>query len=187
MFIFGVKLHHSGRRFTTQCYLFAPYDANKCESDIRYHIIFSCECDERINTVQVSEALKYCVCVCVCACVCADYTWLFLRYQAVFSPSQPQPDSASATPCARILYLECFHVCFSCAVSLIKMIINYCYWQFGWILFHSRNIHINALAEAEPDILGILWFSLSQNMKCLYFLNETIPSQINSSNSWLWF
>ena len=85
--------------------------------------------------------------------------------------------------CAAISYLECFHVCLSYVVSLIKTIINYCYWQFGWILFDLRNIHINALAEAESDILGILWFSLSQNMKCLYFMNETISSQIASSNS----
>ena len=85
--------------------------------------------------------------------------------------------------CAGISYLECFHVCLSYVVSLIKTIINYCYWQFGWILFDLRNIHINALAEAESDILGILWFSLSQNMKCLYFMNETISSQIASSNS----
>ena len=105
-----------------------------------------------------------------------------------FSPFQPQPDSASASKCAWISYLECFQVCFSYAVdlSLIKTIINYCYWKFGWILFHSRNIHINALAEAEPDISGILWFSLSQKKKCLYFLNETISSQISSSNSLLW-
>ena len=103
-----------------------------------------------------------------------------------FSLSQPQPDSASASPCAQISYLECFHVCFFCLVSLIKTIINYCYWQIGWVLFYSRNIHINALAEAGPDILGILWFSLSQNMKCPYFLNETIFSQIASINSELW-
>ena len=90
---------------------------------------------------------------------------------------------SSASPCALISYLECFHVCFSCTISLIKTKINYCYWQFGWILFHSRNIHINALAEAEPDISGILWFSLSQNMKCLYYMNETISSQIASSKS----
>ena len=74
--------------------------------------------------------------------------------------------SASASRCAWISYLECFHVCFSCSASLIKTIIKYCYWQFGWILFYSRNIyiHVNALAEAEPDISGILWLSLSQNM-----------------------
>ena len=111
--------------------------------------------------------------------------WSYAKMSG-FSPSQPQPDSASASPCAWISYLECFHVCFFCAVSLIKTIINYCYWQFGWILFHSRNIHINALAEAEPDISGILWFSLSQKKKCLYFLNETISSQISCINSLLW-
>ena len=102
---------------------------------------------------------------------------LFRHNGGVFSVS------ASASPCAWISYLECFQACFSFAVSLIKNIINYCYWQSYWILFHSRNIHINALAEAEPDISGILRFSLSQNMKHLYFLNETIPSQIASSNS----
>ena len=105
------------------------------------------------------------------------------QYCTGFSPSQPQPDSASASPCAWISYLECIHVCFTYAVSLVKTIINYCYWQSDWILFHSRNIHKNALAEAEPDTSGILWFSLSQNMKCLYFMNETISSQIASSNS----
>ena len=41
-----------------------------------------------------------------------------------FSLSQPQPDSASASPCAWISYLKWFHICFSCAVSLIKPIIN---------------------------------------------------------------
>ena len=79
-----------------------------------------------------------------------------------------------------------FMYVFLCLASLIKTIINCCYWQFGWILFYSRNIHINALTEAEPDILGILWLSLSQNMKCLYFLNEIIFSQIATSNSELW-
>ena len=41
------------------------------------HIVFyallssdSCECDGRINTVQVSEALNT-LCVCVCVCVCS--------------------------------------------------------------------------------------------------------------------
>ena len=42
-------------------------------------------------------------------------------------------------------------ICFSRAVSLIKTILNYCYWQFDLILFCSRNIHMNALAEAEPE------------------------------------
>ena len=105
--------------------------------------------------------------------------WSHSLKSGVFSVSA----SASASPWAWISYLEYFHVCFSCAVSLIKTIINYCYWQFGWILFHSRNIHINSLAEDEPDISGILWSSLSQKMKCLYFLNETISSQIASSNN----
>ena len=62
--------------------------------------------------------------------------------------------SAMASPCAWISYLECFHVCFSYAVNLIKTTMNYCYWHFDWILLYSRNIHINALAEAEPEKLS---------------------------------
>ena len=46
--------------------------------------------------------------------------------------------------------LSCRFLCFSCAVSLIKTLINYCYWQFDWILFYSKNIHI-CLAWAEPE------------------------------------
>ena len=56
-----------------------------------------------------------------------------------------------------IPYLEWFCVCFSFAVSLINTTVNYCYRQFDWILFYSRNIikifwlRLN-LAEAEPEI-----------------------------------
>ena len=71
--------------------------------------------------------------------------------------------------------------CFSCAVNLINTIVNWCYWQFGWILFYSKNMYPDVLAEAESDISQILWLSLSQNMKCAYFLNETISSQIASN------
>ena len=52
------------------------------------------------------------------------------------SLSQPQPDSASARPFLLCLFLL-FYVCFSSAVSLIKTIINSCYWQSDWILFGS--------------------------------------------------
>ena len=40
---------------------------------------------------------------------------------------------------------------FSCVISLIKTLINYCYWQFDWILLYSGNIRINGLADAEPE------------------------------------
>ena len=59
-----------------------------------------------------------------------------------FSQSQPQPDHVLESH-----ILNDFMYDFSCAVSLIKTIVNYCYWQFGWILFYSRNLHISALAE----------------------------------------
>ena len=41
----------------------------------------------------------------------------------VFSTSA-SANSASASPFAWILYLECFYICFSCAVSLINTIIT---------------------------------------------------------------
>ena len=47
-------------------------------------------------------------------------------------------------------FIMSYYVCFPCEVSLIKMKIN-CYQQFDWILFHTRNIQINILAEAELE------------------------------------
>ena len=44
------------------------------------------------------------------------------------------------------------YVCFSCAVSLIKTIVNYCYWQFYWILFYSRNIRLDIFSDSEPEM-----------------------------------
>ena len=46
------------------------------------------------------------------------------------SQTQPQPGH---------FYYVCFiyYICFSYAVSLIKTIVNYCYWQSDWILLHS--------------------------------------------------
>ena len=95
------------------------------------------------------------------------------------SQTQPQPGH---------FYYVCFifHVCFSYVVSLIKTINNYCYWKCDWILFHSRNIDISffgwgwtreflrCLAQPQPRHL------------CVYFLNETISSQIASNNNKLW-
>ena len=98
-----------------------------------------------------------------------------------YSLSQPQPDQ----PQSGHFYYVCFtfDVCFSCVVSLNKAIINYCYWQSDWILFHSRNIHISYFAEAEPENLRDVWLSLSQNIYVYVFFNKTILSQIASSNS----
>ena len=89
-----------------------------------------------------------------------------------FSQSQFQPQPTQPQP-AHVLESNIWN-----AFMYVFPVLNCYYWQFGWILFYSRNIHINALAEAEPDIFRILWLSLSQNMKCPYFLNERLPVAI---------
>ena len=95
-----------------------------------------------------------------------------------------QPDSAIARSYAWTTYLECFHVCFSCEVSLIKTIINYYCWQFdGYCLFKN----INALAEVEPEKLRYLWNSLVQpqpKYKMCIFLKEN-NIQSNCQEQWL--
>ena len=70
-----------------------------------------------------------------------------------------------------------FYAYFSCAVSLRKTIINYCYWQYdiAHFIFWLRLNH------KIPDMFQFLWFSLSKNI-CVYFLNKTISSQIASNN-----
>ena len=73
---------------------------------------------------------------------CSTATWRTihpLRQRSVHgtdedSLSQPQPGH---------FYYVLYFMCFSYAVSLIKAIINCCYWQSDWILFHSRNIDIS--------------------------------------------
>ena len=88
-----------------------------------------------------------------------------------FSQSQPQSDQPQPGYLLESHIWKCIHVCFSYEVSLIKTIINYCNWQFYWILFYSRKI---------------VRFTLSQNMKCVYFMNKTISSKIASNNIKLW-
>ena len=65
------------------------------------------------------------------ACVVGGHVWQILQ------------DTVNVRA-VRIL-LECILVIyvFSYAVSLIKTIVNYCYWQFDWILFYSRIIHLD--------------------------------------------
>ena len=61
----------------------------------------------------------------------AQYSRTHMRILCLsLSQTQPQPGHFY------FVYFI-FYVCFSYAVSLIKTIINSCYWQSDWILFHS--------------------------------------------------
>ena len=63
--------------------------------------------------------------------------------QLVFSLTHVRSDFLNYIPYFAELWIPSSHiyVCCSYAVSLLKTTINYCYWQFDWVLFYSRNIH----------------------------------------------
>ena len=70
--------------------------------------------------------------------------------------------SLSQSRLLNIIFAMFLCMFFSCAVSLIKTIINYFYWPFDQILLNSRKIHINILVGAEPEMSQFLWFSFSR-------------------------
>ena len=71
-------------------------------------------------------------------------------------------------------------------VSLIKVIIDYCYWQYDWILFHSRNIDISYFGWGWPREFQRCLAQPQPKHLCVYFLNKTISSQIGSNNCYFW-
>ena len=79
------------------------------------------------------------------------------------------------------------YVCCSYAVSLLKTTINYCYWQFDWVLFYSRNIHkifwlrLN-LAEAKPEMSHLTMTARFS----LWWRKREVRQHILVHGEWIW-